>query len=384
MKGYRAQKSTAESSKAVTVAKRGRRTLLPSEIDVKVLSMVRNMRNAGAVTNFHTLIGMATGIVIANDRTLLKEYGGSIEFSVGWCQSIFKRLNFVRRKATTAKPKIAPGLIDEVGFSFFKEITDLVRWFNITKELIINIDQTPLPYVLVSSYTMEKKGKDCVPVAGTTDYRQITGTFSVTLSGEFLPIQLIYKGKTPRSQPKFRFPEEFHVTQNENHWANEETSIDLMKKILIPYVKKTIKELSLDEDQHWLLIADVFKGQWTDAVMKIVSDSNGEMCAVPNNMTNVFQPLDRSVNRSCKSFLRREAQGWYSKQIEQQVKEGRPDHEIKVDTRISVIKPLHAKWVVQFYDYTRGNPSIVISGWRKSKILEAVDRKSAIQNDPFQ
>ena len=55
----------------------------------------------------------------------------------------------------------------------------------------------------------------------------------------------------------------------------------------------------------------------------------------------------------------------------------------QVDTRISVIKPLHAKWVVQFYDYVRGNRDVVKSGWRKSKIIDAVERQSVIQNDPF-
>ena len=45
---------------------------------------------------------------------------------------------------------------------------------------MINIDQTPLPFVLASCYTIEKKGNQCVPVAETTDYRQITGTFGGT------------------------------------------------------------------------------------------------------------------------------------------------------------------------------------------------------------
>ena len=54
-----------------------------------------------------------------------------------------------------------------------------------------------------------------------------------------------------------------------------------------------------------------------------------------------------------------------------------------MDTRIRVIKPLHAKWVVQFYDYVRGNRDVVMSGWRKSKIIDAVERQSVIQNDPF-
>ena len=44
----------------------------PAEIDEKVLEMIRNMRNAVSVINFHTVVGLATGIVLANDRTLLK------------------------------------------------------------------------------------------------------------------------------------------------------------------------------------------------------------------------------------------------------------------------------------------------------------------------
>ena len=173
--------------------------MLPAEIDEKVLEMIRNMRNTGAVINFHTVVDLTTGIVLPNDRTLLKENGDTVEFTGGWCLSIFKRLNFVRRKSTKAKPLIAPGLIKEIGFSFYKEIHELVKWFNIPKKLMINIDQTPGPFVLVSSYTMEKKGNHCVPIAGATDYHQITGTFGVSLSGDFLSIQPIYQGKTKRS-----------------------------------------------------------------------------------------------------------------------------------------------------------------------------------------
>ena len=160
-------------TKALKQGKRGKRTMLPAEIDEKVLEMIRNMRNARVVINFHTVVGFATGIVLANDTTLLKENGGTVELIVGWCQSIFKRLNFVRRKSATAKPMITPGLIKEIGFSFYRDIHELVKWFNIPKELVINIDQTPLPFVLVSSYTMDKKDNQCVSVAGTTEYLQI-------------------------------------------------------------------------------------------------------------------------------------------------------------------------------------------------------------------
>ena len=204
-----AQKSLAVKTKALTQGKRGKRTMVPAEIDEKVLEMIRSMCNAGVVINFHTVAGLATGIVLANDRTLLKQNGGTVKFTVGWCQSIFRRFS-------NPKPLIAPGLIKEIGI-FYKEIRQLVKCFNIPKELVINIDQIQLPFVLVISYTMENKCNQCVPVAGTTDYRQITGTFSVSLSGDFLPVQLIYQGKTKRCQPTYPFPREFHVTQTKKH-----------------------------------------------------------------------------------------------------------------------------------------------------------------------
>ena len=167
------------------------------------------------------------------------------------------------------------------------------------------------------------------------------------MAGSFLPIQLIYQGKTPRCQPEFNFPKEFHVTQTANHWADENTGIDMPKKILILYVEAKQKELRVS-DKPWLLICNVFKGQWTDAVKDVVKESNGKMVLVPNNWINYFQPLDLTVNKSSKDFLRQEAQSWYSQEIVKQMEAGKRPGEIKVDVRISVVKPLHAKWIVKY------------------------------------
>ena len=133
-----------------------------------------------------------------------------------------------------------------------------------------------------------KKGKQSVPVVGTTEYPQITVKFGASLSGGFLPKQLIYQGKTKRFQPTYPFPREFHVTKTENHWANESTSLDLLKEVLVPYVRKVRQKISLPEDQQWMLIADYFKDHWTDAVVTEVKRPDSEMCAIPKNITNIF------------------------------------------------------------------------------------------------
>ena len=60
------------------------------------------------------------------------------------------------------------------------------------------------------------------------------------------------------------------------------------------------------------------------------------------------------------------------------MKKGKKTHEIIVNTRISILKPLHAKWVVSFYDYMKNHKDIVLAGWRKSKIEEVFNSKQDI------
>ena len=56
---------------------------------------------------------------------------------------------------------------------------------------------------------MTEKGSNDVTVEGSNDKRCITGTFIISAEGEFLPIHLIYVGKTVQSLPRYKFPKEF-------------------------------------------------------------------------------------------------------------------------------------------------------------------------------
>ena len=76
------------------------------------------MRQAGCAVNYNIAIAIGKGIVLANDRTLLKENGGSLNLDFSWCQSIFRRIGFTKRRATTAKQPVSPGFLKDMGFSF--------------------------------------------------------------------------------------------------------------------------------------------------------------------------------------------------------------------------------------------------------------------------
>ena len=84
----------------------------------------------------------------------------------------------------------------EERLTFQKKTSGAIFYYDIPKELIVNLDQTPLSYVSPFKYTFSVKGVKTVPIKGIDDKRQITATFAVSMSGEFLPIQVIYEGKT--------------------------------------------------------------------------------------------------------------------------------------------------------------------------------------------
>ena len=109
------------------------------------------------------------------------------------------------------------------------------------------------------------KGSKRVDLAGLGDKRQITATFAATLDGQFLPMQLLYQGKTNRCHLKFSFPCEFDVIHTPNHWPNKGTCIRFTESILNPYITRIRKEMD-SPDQPALLIMDKFRGQMTAPV----------------------------------------------------------------------------------------------------------------------
>lgn len=80
--------------------------------------------------------------------------------------------------------------------------------------MIINTDQTPLLFVLISNYSLGEKSTSRVSVPATSDYCQITGAFGITMAGVFLPIKLIHESKTKRIQARFNF------TKRVSHYPN--------------------------------------------------------------------------------------------------------------------------------------------------------------------
>ena len=107
----------------------------------------------------------------------------------------------------------------------------------------------------------------------------------------------------------------------------------------------------------------------------------------PSNCTDLLQPLDLSVNKPLKDHLRHSFQSWYSEQVSKQLEEGKEPEDVKIDTRLSIMKPLSAKWIISAYDYLRSESRIVRGGFVEAGIVEALEQDKTedhMDEDPFQ
>ena len=98
----------------------------------------------------------------------------------------------------------------------------------------------------------------------------ITVTFTIIFDRHFLPMQLIYAGKTTKRVPRVQFPASFSLSFNPKHYSNKEESIKVLSDIVILYVAKEREKLGLNGGQAVLLIMDVLKRQMTDTVVKVL------------------------------------------------------------------------------------------------------------------
>ena len=306
-----------------------------------------------------------------------------------WARSLLIRIGYVKRKATTkANPKLPELKFLQLKASFLQKTAAMVRAHAIPPELVINLDETGIELVPVGNWTMAPEGSKRVEVAGLGDKRQVTATFADTLSGEFLPMQLLYQGLTQRCHAKFNFPDGFHIHHSRNHWANEDTVKLFYQNIIVPYVLRVRQEKQIP-DQKALLIMDNFSAHSSGDVMQPLEENGVLVVFLPANTTDRLQPLDLSINKFAKDFLRDKFRRWYASEVSKGLQSVPEGEAVSVDMRIAVMRELGAQWLVGFYDHVRSHPELVINGFKEAGILNAIEKGDVpvpsidMPEDPF-
>jgi len=72
-------------------------------------------------------------------------------FLKSWAKYLLAKMNFVKHKATTKKPKISVSNFEEIKPQFLMDIMASVTLEKIPSDMVINWDQTAIKYIPLST-----------------------------------------------------------------------------------------------------------------------------------------------------------------------------------------------------------------------------------------
>jgi len=185
--------------------KRGRPLLLGVNLDKQIQAYLKAICERGGAVNTSLTIAIGTGITMKDSKFASLHCNDNFKLSKDWAKYFMQRMGLAKRRAST-KAKIDVENFEEIKKGFLLDVRNVMEMDEIPLDLVINFDQTAVHYVLVDNCTIAKEGSKHVEIIGKDDKRQITVVLGGTMSGDFLPVQLVYKGTTNRCLPSFKFP----------------------------------------------------------------------------------------------------------------------------------------------------------------------------------
>ena len=107
-----------------------------------------------------------------------------------------------------------------------------------------------------------------------------------------------------------------------------------------------------------------------ESCFDLMKTNNVMVVEVSPNCTYRLQPLDLSINKPVKDFLKRKFQSWYADNIAQQLKDSKA---IKpVDLQLALMKLLSTKWIIEAVADIGQRKEVVINGFHHADIFDAL------------
>ena len=80
--------------------------------------------------------------------------------------------------------------------------------------------------------------------------------------------------------------------------------VQYIESIIVPYVEQVRQRMG--EEKPALVIIDNFKGQVlvTATINQLLDSNNIHVCLLPPNTTDCLQPMDLTVNKPAKDFVK--------------------------------------------------------------------------------
>jgi hypothetical protein len=242
-------------------------------------------------------------------------------------------------------------------------------------DMVINVAHALLSVVPQSNVLFGTPGSQQVELIIQEDKRQVGMVIGCSLSGNLIPPQLIYAGKTPTCQPSYSFPLDWSITHSPKPNSDVKTLEQYIVEVLNPHLKSIRDSRGYSEMHPALLIVDSFWAMSAACVVQILNvcvKFHIRVVFLPPACEEVLQPVDLSCKEEIKAVLKEHFMHWYAAEIQHSncVSGQLP---VDVDLRLSVMKPIHADWIVQTWLQMQHKRDQIIRGWEESGIKSAFD-----------
>jgi hypothetical protein len=264
-------------------------------------------------------------------------------------------MNWSLRRSTRPGKKTPDGVTYILTNAYFR-LVHTISDNTIPSTLIVNTDQTLVTYSAGASETYAPKGSKQVEVVGKDEKRGFTLVVGISMSGEALPFQVIYAGKSNRSLPSPKAPDyqmatevlKFHIESGgSNHWSTLSTMKNYVHHTLAPYFeghRQNSNQICIWQIDCWSVHRSADFRHWMHDTYPWI-----RIHYVPANCTGLFQPCDVGIQRVLKLAIRRTALQDVINDTTEQLGRGVEPNMVVFEKRLPVVRDRSLRWLIHGY-----------------------------------
>ena len=267
----------------------GRKLSYPKQLDDQLAAWISEKRE-------ESYIAVSSQMICLTALSLIRPTDPHFKASYGCLRKFMMRHNLVLRARTSIGQTLPKDLEAKI-VAFHSEICSVRTNGDYPYELIANMDEMPVFLDLVPNRTVDRKGKKSIRVRTTnSEKRHIQLLFAVLQAESFYLLLSFLKEKLPEHSG-VTVPSGVVATMQQKAWMDEQRMLAWTSDVWRPYVS----------GRPALLILDKFSAHFTDRVQEAFRQLNTKWILIPGGCTSVLQPLDISINKPFKGYIR---QAW--------------------------------------------------------------------------
>lgn len=231
----------------------------------QIKTALTSLRTASLRLDLSTIRGVMIGIIATKAPTIFKvtvsrKVHGNYIWDHFQCRESFvkkflkEEMGWSLRRATRPGKK-TPENVTQILTDSALRLVSTISQHNVPKPLSVNSDQTGVTYSASGLATWAPIGSKQVEVVGKDERRSFTLMVGISMSGEVLPFQAIYGGRSAASLPTGNAPSYLEATKelkfhleysgNDTYWSTMKTMRSYVTNILVPYFEKHRQHLNL-------------------------------------------------------------------------------------------------------------------------------------------